>query len=144
MIPLERSFQMFTYLCICPTEPSTKRWIKIRNISIAIVTMLALCTSNIASMVFVKNNIFTDLPDALYGVLQVAPLTAVIYTFAMAYVLRDDIQNVFVAYQQFYDFSKELNFFLLLGVPSSDLQQLLIIIIQIFKIFFGYGFRQRE
>lgn len=107
MKPLGKSYNIFVLLCILPLDPGANKWVKFRNISFAVSTFLGLFFALIASIFFVEYNILTSLSDALYGVLQVAPISGVLYTTIIAHVLRDDIEAVFVNFQKFYDSSNE-------------------------------------
>lgn len=103
MKPFERSYDIFALICICPTDRSANKWIKFRNIAFSFMAFLFMFTTQIGSYTFIIKYIKTDLVRAIFAVLQAAALTETVYTIITAYLLRNEIQSIFVAFQTFYD-----------------------------------------
>lgn len=107
MIPLKRSYQLFTLLCICPPDPLENRWIKYRNITVFIFAFICQVLGNISSFFFIAKYLKTDLRNSFYACLQCCGYTTVILTTIAAYIQRDQIKDMFSNIRTFYDSCKE-------------------------------------
>lgn len=112
MIPLNRSYQLFTLLCICPTDPLANRWIKLKYISFSISAIGVVFLGNISSYIFIGKYLKINLVDSLYACLQSAGFTTALLTLLTAFIQRNKIMNIFNDFQNFYDSSKNIWFLL--------------------------------
>lgn len=97
---------LFTLLCIYPVDEGTDRWIKIRNISFAIMAMIFQICAQLASLVYMIENTSSDLSNLLTGVFQFSAVTAGVYTVFMALSIRSKVKEIFIEFRKFYDSSK--------------------------------------
>lgn len=106
MQPLERSYRIFTWLCICPPDTSASEWIKLKNILFSILALFFLSTANVSSFAYAIKYFHVDLANSLCATYQLAGLFSTFHALLTAYVVRDDITNTFVAFRNFYNASK--------------------------------------
>lgn len=97
MTVLETNKQIFELLCVYNTSNSKTKLISyLLSAFILIFESLAMVGSVLFVIVFVKN----DLENSLYALFQSFALGSVIYTLISAYVVRDDIMDIFDKFQQ--------------------------------------------
>lgn len=105
MKPLEASYHVFTWLCVCPTDGSNELK-KFKNYLFTIIAFLVVISALFASLAFILSYLTTDLENSLCAGYQVSGLVSALYTLIMAYTQRNKIIKCFEDFQQFYDSCK--------------------------------------
>lgn len=105
MKPLEASYHVFTWLCICPTDASNE-FKKIINYLFTIIAFVTVISALFASLAFILTYLSTDLENSLCAGYQVSGSVSVLCTLIMAYTQRAKILKCFDEFQQFYDLCK--------------------------------------
>lgn len=106
MKPLQKIYQRFVILVICRSHKKINFAIKLCHISISIICLISLTINLIASFVFFKKFVSTELASAICAIFQICGLSIAIYTLITAYIKHHDIKKIFDAFQEFYDESK--------------------------------------
>lgn len=105
MKPLEASYHVFTWLCVCPTD-STNEFKKFKNYLITIIAFVIVISVLLASLAFILTYLTTDLENSLCAGNQVSGLVSALFTLIMAYTQRAKMLKCFEDFQQFYDSCK--------------------------------------
>lgn len=82
------------------------------NIFITLMALFFLFTANVASFWFIFNYMKTDVISSLFAGYQAAALCEALYTLITAYILRDEIQEIFDIFEDFYELSEKYPNFL--------------------------------
>lgn len=103
MKPLNLSYRIFVWLSMCHTENKASRWTKIIRFGLflAIVTNFSLVF--LSSVLFCQQNMFNNLEIAIFAIFQMIAAATLIHSMVTAYVLREEITNIFKSLQQIYD-----------------------------------------
>lgn len=108
MKPLQDSYRIFAFLCICPSEKPISRWNFYFNILISILSLSLVFIGLIASSAFVSKYLSINLTNALCACYQIAAGISAIYSFITAFIKRDDLKETFDKFQTFYDTCKNI------------------------------------
>lgn len=108
---LESFHNRFILLGICPSN-SDNPFIKFRNVALSATLFTMNICSATASLIFVFRNSSTNLEGSLHGAMSATATLAVLYMTVMAFILRHDIDNTFLAFQDIYDKCMCLNYLL--------------------------------
>lgn len=106
MKPLEKNYKTFTLLGICPPAKSISFWMKLQIVIVSILCPTVECIALISSSVFVSNSFSNDLSNAICATFQIAAVVAALNALIMAYIKRNDLHEIFVDFQIFYDARK--------------------------------------
>lgn len=106
MKPLEANYRIFSIFCICPPDGPPNNFTKFRNAFTLIFGFVITFLGSIASFVYIKNNVHTDLTGSIFALLHSSAIIVGSYTFVRAFLLRMDITETFDGFQRFYDLSK--------------------------------------
>lgn len=99
---LESFHNRFILLGICPSN-SDDPLIKFRNVALSATLFVMNIVSATASLIFVFRNTSTNLEGSLHGAMSATATLAVLYMTIMAFILRYEIDDTFVAFQDIYD-----------------------------------------
>lgn len=103
---LKSNYKIFSNFAICPADPPVPKWIEIRNHLTLIWFITAMLSSTCTSFVYFIKYFKVDLEAALYAFSETPASFMVLYTALMAFVLRNDIKQIFDDFQHFYESSK--------------------------------------
>lgn len=106
MKPLSEIYKTFAMFGICPPIKPISFRIKLLQISILICCITGCFLLLIASAIFIIKNFSTDLTSAISAVFQISGLSNIVYSFILAHIKHDEINDIFDEFQIFYDTSK--------------------------------------
>lgn len=95
---LESIHNRFMLIGICSSN-SKNPFINVRNIALAVTCLLINFASIVASIIFIKKNLKTDLENSLYAVLALSAALAICYMMIVTYILRHKLTDIFATFQ---------------------------------------------
>lgn len=103
MKPLATNRRVLNWLCICPFDQNTSIWQK----ALVVASTWFLFTSEIScavsSVVFFINNVSVALEDSVCAIMQIAGISSVVYTWMVAFILRDGINRILKTLDEIYE-----------------------------------------
>lgn len=106
MKPLQENYGFFELLCICPPAKSISRCRKLFNVFVSILCPFVEFILLIASFAYVKKYSLINLANAIGAFYQIAGFFTVFYLFIKAYSKRNDLKEIFYAFEVFYNACK--------------------------------------
>lgn len=99
---LETIHNRFMLMGICSSN-SKNPFINFRNAALAVTCLLINFASILASLIFIKENLKTDLENSLYAVIASSACIAVCYMMIVTYFLRHELTDIFADFQDIHD-----------------------------------------
>lgn len=93
---LKTSQRMLTLLCICPWDESTSKLKRLTIIGFALTIFTLVIFGDSVSIVFFVRSMSVNMKECLYSVFQVAALTCAGYTFVSGFILKKQVNNIFI------------------------------------------------
>lgn len=106
MKPLKESYRILAMLGICPPLQPISCCKKLFQNSILILWAIGLFLYFIASLAFLIKSISIDLTSVISTIFQLSAIITALYSLTTAYIKRNELKNMFDAFQIFYDASK--------------------------------------
>lgn len=102
MIPLKRTKQVLTWLCVYPADKSASKSTRLKHIVFSSVLFILNLNGLAASAAYFLKFVSNDLESALYALFQTDSLTAIAYTNIVLLLSQHKIVPVFEGLTQIY------------------------------------------
>lgn len=106
MQPLVTVKRILIWLCMTPPEKSASKWKKTQYFVFAFAVIFSFVFLLMAHVAYIAKFLTTNLPGCLFAFLGVCGFWGVLYIMISAFIMRQEMNNIFDHLAEIYEFSK--------------------------------------
>lgn len=97
------NYRILSWLYVCPPKEPISPWMKFRSILLASIVIITFIIISVLSAISTRYNFPDNLEIALFSISHLVPTVTQFYTLIVAYLLRDELAEIFPKYQRIID-----------------------------------------